>query len=187
VGRSYLSVRAAEGESKYLLYVLYLYCDITRHLVASHYFTENFSNKSISQQTKHTHVYYTHTNIHTHTHTHTHTNTHILPHTATFSAGSWFRVATAVGACATQQQSERSSAPLSVTSEGDGILCVVILCYVMLCYVMLCYVVLCYIMLCYVMLCHVMSCFVAKERCFMLFYVVLYHIVLYHVKICCVK
>jgi hypothetical protein len=34
-------------------------------------------------------------------------------------AGSWFRVATAVGACATQQQSERSSAPLSVTSEGE--------------------------------------------------------------------
>jgi hypothetical protein len=32
--------------------------------------------------------------------------------------GSWFRVATAVGASATQQQSERSSAPLSVTSEG---------------------------------------------------------------------
>ena len=72
---------------------------------------------------------FTHTNIHpsklTLTHTHTHT------YTATFSAGSWFRVATAVGACATQQQSERSSAPLSVTSEGDGMGYVVMLCYTM--------------------------------------------------------
>ena len=73
-------------------------------------------------QNVHTHTH-AHTHAHTHTHIHTltytHTHIHTRTHTGTFSAGSWFRVATAVGACATQQQSERSSAPLSVTSEGN--------------------------------------------------------------------
>ena len=43
------------------------------------------------------------------------------------TAGSWFRVATAIGASSTQQQSERSSAPLSVTSEGEYV--IIIFCF----------------------------------------------------------
>ena len=44
------------------------------------------------------------------------------------TAGSWFRVATAIGASSTQQQSERSSAPLSVTSEGEYVIIIFYFC-----------------------------------------------------------